>query len=616
MCGITGVCLIARSKPSNVALGEILTKSLKLLEYRGYDSVGISIIDNSKNLVVRKAKGKIDEVSKKLSFHALDGLVGIGHTRWATHGPPNDVNAHPHIDCAGRIAVVHNGIIRNYLDLKSMLQKRSHVFRSDTDTEVIAHLIEEFYKGNAKKGFYDAFKKAVTMLRGSYAIAVITTHEPNKIFFAKRESPLVLGFSKLGNLVASDIPALLDYTNTIMPLNDGEIGWISPSEVHVESIDAGEPVDVKKRAIAVSWKPEMAKKGGYPHYMIKEIYEQPVALKNTYEGLLSDDSAVKAAEILSAAKRIFITAAGTSYHAGLVTKYFLELLARTPIYTFVSSEYKHASLLAESGDVLIALSQSGETIDTLKAVRAFRARGAKTIAITNVLGSAIERESDLTVLTRAGPEIGVAATKTFTVQMLTGIYIAAYTALNRGKVDLSELKHIVMELGKAGKLVGESIVSSEEEIKRESEIISSARSVYFLGRGIGHFLALEAALKLKEIAYIHAESYPAGESKHGPIALVEKGFPVIFIVTSDSIEEIGSNIAEMKARGALIIAFVAGRLEKVDSSLLVTELPSTSKILEPFALTPPFQLLSYYTAVRLGRDPDKPRNLAKTVTVE
>ncbi len=613
MCGIVGICInpsLARLDPHRIS--KLLTRSLHALEYRGYDSVGIAVLDFNNRLVIKKGKGTVEFVSNKLSFEDAVGYVGIGHTRWATHGAPSDENAHPHTDCSLSIAVVHNGIIRNYSSLKKKLEELGHRFSSDTDTEVIAHLIEENYK-SSKTSFYNAFKKTITEIEGSYAVAVITSYEPGKIFFAKRESPLIVGYGDKENYLASDIPAIIDYTRKVTPLSDYDVGWISPDEVFIENLHRGA---VKPHIINVAWKPEMAKKGGYPHFMIKEIHEQPLTLRATYEGLLSDNRIFVAAEKIIEADRVFVTAAGTSYHAGLVLKYYMESIARTPIYPFISSEYKYASILAKEGDVIIVISQSGETIDSLKALRAFKERGAKAIAITNVIGSAIDRESDYTILTRAGPEIGVAATKTFSAQVLTSIMLSVITSFKNGYLHKVEFEKQIKELGNAGRVLENSLRVSEGAARRLSETLYRSRNAYYLGRGLGVPLAMEAALKLKEISYIHAEAYPAGESKHGPIAVVEPGFPVLFIATSDAIEEIQSNIAEMNARGANTILLVMQGFELEVKPSVEIKLPQTSLILEPFTFIPAFQLIAYYTSVKLGYDPDKPRNLAKTVTVE
>lgn len=614
MCGIIGMCISQRfSERVKASMGELLTRGLKCLEYRGYDSVGIAVSDG-REIVVRKGKGKVDEVSLRLGFRLFDGKVGVAHTRWATHGEPNDRNAHPHCDCSGRVAVVHNGIIRNFISLRKELAER-HVFRSDTDTEVVAHLIEEFLSSGA--GPFQAFKQAVKRLEGSYALAVIVGGE-SKIFFAKRESPLVIGLCEDAKMVASDIPALLPYTKLVVPLDDNEVGWVSESEVFIERLDTGEPIDLRSRALVVEWRPEMVTKGGYEHFMLKEIHEQPQAVRSTIDGALSDDSIDRAADALASARNVFIAAAGTSYHAGLVIKYFLERTLRRPVYAFISSEYRHHSTLAMEGDILLAISQSGETIDTLKSVRAFKARGARALALTNVLGSAIYREADLSVITRAGPEIGVAATKTFLTQVAIGEILSIKVGVRSGALRQTEAMELVSALEKAPSITSGSITLAEPRAALLSEELKTRRSMYVLGRGLGVPLAMEGALKVKEVAYIHAEAYPAGESKHGPIALVEEGFPVIFVVTGDSIEEIVSNVMEMNARNALTIAVSARESEAVSLArqAIFVDTDVHVDLLEPFALVPPLQLLAYYIAIRLGLDPDKPRNLAKTVTVE
>lgn len=612
MCGIIGLCAKKSFREKiKETMGEVLTRGLKSLEYRGYDSVGIAL-SNGEHIIIRKAKGKVDEVSKKLSFHMYDGLIGVAHTRWATHGEPSDRNAHPVYDCDGKIAVVHNGIIRNFLKIKKELEE-NHVFNSDTDTEVVAHLIEE----NLKKGLdeYTAFKKAVARLEGSYALAVLISGVP-RIFFAKKESPLIVGLSEDANFVSSDITALLPYTNKVIPLEDGEVGWISSREVHIEKLDNGATIDVKRRVMVVSWKADMVAKGGYPHYMLKEIHEQPIAVKSTLDGALSDDTVDRVAKLIAEAERVFITAAGTSFHAGLVTKYFIEKLTGRPIYAFIASEYRHYSSLANEKTVILAISQSGETIDTLKAIRFFKERGARAVALTNVIGSAIYREADASILTRAGPEIGVAATKTFLTQVLAGEILAMKIAFYVGSVNDKEYSELLRNLEQAPRVVSRSISTSEPRISRLAEELLRKQSIYVLGRGLGVPLAMEGALKIKEISYIHAEAYPAGESKHGPIALVESGFPVIFVVTGDSSEDIIGNVMEMNARDAYTLAISSGDNEATSLSREKIIIYTDSVFLEPLALAPPLQLLAYYMSIKLGYDPDKPRNLAKTVTVE
>lgn len=612
MCGIIGLCVNEKFKGRvRETLGGILTKGLKSLEYRGYDSVGIAVSDGS-YLVIRKAKGKVDEISRKLSFVKYDGLLGLGHTRWATHGEPCDRNAHPVYDCTGNVVAVHNGIIRNFMRLRKELGS-SHVFNSDTDTEVVAHMVEEGVMRGEDP--YESFKRAVSRLEGSYALAVMVLGV-RKIFFAKRESPLVVGLGDGAMFLSSDITALLPYTDRVIPLEDGEIGWIDSDTVYIERIDSGDTVDVASRTMRVEWKAEMAAKGGYPHYMLKEIHEQPLAVKSTIDGVLSDDTVDRVARALAESEAIFIAAAGTSYHAGLVIKHFIEKLSGRPLVPFIASEYKHYSRLATEGSVLLAISQSGETIDTLKTVRFFKDRGAKTIALTNVIGSAIYREADEFILTRAGPEIGVAATKTFLTQVAAGEILAVKTAFYSGKMTEGEMRRAINELESAPKVISKSISISEPKASLLSEDLSKSRSLYVLGRGLGVPLAMEGSLKIKEISYLHAESYPAGESKHGPIALVEEGFPVIFVITEDSKEDILSNVMEMNARRAYTIAIASGQSEASELSRERIIIDVGSELLEPLALAPPLQLMAYYMSIRLGHDPDKPRNLAKTVTVE
>jgi len=594
-----------------VTMGEVLTRGLKSLEYRGYDSVGIALL-NGEQIIIRKAKGKVDDVSRKLSFHMYDGLIGIAHTRWATHGEPSDRNAHPVYDCEGKVAVVHNGIIRNFLKIKKELEK-NHVFNSDTDTEVVAHLIEDYMKRGLDA--YAAFKKAVERLEGSYALAVLISGVP-RIFFAKRESPLIVGLGEEANFVSSDITALLPYTNRVIPLEDGEVGWISQRDVLIEKMSSGETIDASRRVMVISWKSDMVAKGGYPHYMLKEIHEQPMAVKSTLDGALSDDTVDRVAKLLAESDRIFITAAGTSFHAGLVTKYFVERLTGRPVYAFIASEYKHYSSLASERAVVLAISQSGETIDTLKAVRFFKERGARALALTNVIGSAIYREAHASILTRAGPEIGVAATKTFLTQVVAGEILAMKMALYTGAISDGEYGELVRMLEQGPSVVSRAISASEPRVSMLAEELSMRQSMYVLGRGLGVPLAMEGALKIKEISYIHAEAYPAGESKHGPIALVESDFPVIFVVTEDSSEEIVGNVMEMNARGAYTLAVSSGDNEAAGLSKEKIVIRTGSPFLEPLALAPPLQLLAYYMSIKLGYDPDKPRNLAKTVTVE
>jgi len=617
-CGIVG---IVRRGGISGNLGEILRICLKNLEYRGYDSVGIAVVTRDGRLVVRKARGKIDEVAAKLRFDEVDGDVGIGHTRWATHGRPDDINAHPHTDCSGRIAVAHNGIIENYRELRSWLESRGHRFVSQTDTEVIPHLIEEFKSW----GFdpYTAFKKAVSVLRGAYAIVAIDLDEPGRIFFARHTSPLVIGFGEGFTFIASDIPAFLRYTRRVLVLHDGEVGFAEPGNVVVEELEPGIPstdpprtvvVDYTPRVRFVEWSAEAASKGGYPHYMLKEIIEQPQALAQTIAGLEAIDEAVK---LIARASKVIFVAAGSSYHSSLIGMHALIELADVWSEAVIASEARWRLRALRGDEVVIAVSQSGETIDTLLAVREARKAGARVIAVSNVIDSAIPRESDFSIYTRAGPEIGVAATKTFTTQIATLVYLAACVGRYRGVLSEASFNEVVRELKRVPMMVERVLEKYSPLTQKLARDMVPKASAYYLGRGPGLAVAMEGALKMKEIAYLHAESYPAGESKHGPIALVEEGFPVVFVALGreDGLL-IESNIEEMKARGAWVILVASrGAVENMDKVDVGIEIPRTVPLVASIPAIVPLQLLAYYTAVYRGHDPDKPRNLAKTVTV-
>ena len=606
MCGIIGVA--TRRGALRKPLGEVIREALKRLEYRGYDSVGFAVVDEFGNLFVRKSKGKIDEVQAKLAFAEFDGVSGVGHTRWATHGPPSDVNAHPHTDCSGRVAVAHNGIIENYSSLREWLVGRGHSFVSDTDTEVVPHLIEEFKRGGA--GPYEAFKAAVARLRGAFAIVAVDADAPGHVFFARNTSPLVLGLGEGANFVASDIPAFLPYTNRVMVLRDWEVGYVTQDEVVVEALkplgDAYESHPVPLRVRVIDWTPQMAMKGGYPHYMIKEIHEQPQAIAATLAGLPDQVGAV--AEALKRADKVVLIGAGTSYHASFLGALALTNIAGVLAVPVIASEARWYLRGVGEGDVVVAVSQSGETIDTLLAVREARERGALTVAVSNVVDSAIPRESDMSIYTRAGPEIGVAATKTFTAQVVTLAYLAARVGNDAAVIDsLREVPELA-----------EAVIIESEPLARElAKVMAEKRSAFYLGRGPAYPVAMEGALKLKEVSYLHAEAYPAGESKHGPIALVEEGFPVVFTSLSrDDGEALVSNVEEMAARGAWRIAVAPKTLEDVLGRADVRfPMPPTSPWAAAALYVIPHQLLAYYTAVFRGHDPDKPRNLAKTVTV-
>lgn len=613
MCGIIGACALNRNITPMISLG------LRRLEYRGYDSVGLAIISGD-GLVIRKAKGDVDSFLSRFKVEELSGFTGLGHTRWATHGPPSDVNAHPHTDCSGRIAIVHNGVIRNWNSLKRVLELRGHRIVSETDTELIAHLIED--ETPFSSSFFEAFVRAVSRLEGGYAIAVVNADEPNRVYFARMKSPLVVGLGDGFNIVASDIPALLDGTRRILLIEDGELGWVTPTEVKLFKLTelglvSVEDKDLELRVRVVEWGVEEASKQGYPYFMLKEIVEQPYSIKSTYEGNVEDPTLRLAASLVWSSRNIIVTGAGTSYHAGLIFSYYLSRMPRLISHNIIASEYKLVEEAVGEGDIVIAISQSGETYDTLEAVRAFKARGARIVGVTNVIGSALSRESDIVIYMRAGPEIGVAATKTYTSQIMSLTLLTLFTALEGGVLDYSEVRSKLEKLSGAHEIVARAI---EKSLNHEIDLSLESKSAYILGRGLGSLIAREAALKIKEIAYIHAESYPAGESKHGPIALVEKGFPVYFIATSDS-PEIEGNVMEMKARGARVVVV------KTDSWNLDVEPEDTVKIiemplgeneilLEPYPLIPYFQILAYKISVAKGHNPDKPRNLAKTVTVE
>ncbi|OYT48145.1 MAG: glutamine--fructose-6-phosphate transaminase (isomerizing), partial [Desulfurococcales archaeon ex4484_42] len=568
----------------------------------------------------------IDAVSKKIGFDFFNGTIGIGHTRWATHGAPSDINAHPHADCAGRIAVAHNGIIENYLEIKKILIQRGHRFTSDTDTEVIPHLIEEFKKLGLSS--FEAFKKAISMLRGAYAIVAIDIDEPDKVFFAKMTSPLVIGFGDGANFIASDIPAFLNYTRRILVIRDGELGYITHQRVHLEllkeyqSIDDWSPkvpktviVDYSRRVRWIDWTSEMAVKAGYPHFMLKEIHEQPQALSQTLAGI--HDDIAKVLPIITKAEKVIIVGAGTSYHASLLGSLLLNNIGGIWSHAIISSEALWYVRSITDKDVVIAVSQSGETIDTLLAVREAKKRGALVIALSNVVDSAIPRESDLTIYTKAGPEIGVAATKTFTTQVATLSYLAIKVGQAKGLLKEGEANEMIQWLKRTPDLVSRVISVHEAKVRSLARRLMNKQSAFYLGRGIGLPVSMEGALKLKEVAYIHAEAYPAGESKHGPIALVEEEFPVIFTILGRiDAELLKSNIEEMNARYAWTIGVVPKNIEELIKLLKEPiKMPVMNEYIAPIVYIVPYQLLAYYTAVTRGYDPDKPRNLAKTVTV-
>ena len=601
MCGIIGYI-------GEREAAEILVEGLKRLEYRGYDSAGI--VTEHGELFIKKGAGRIDELKEKLKLYEMPGHRGIGHTRWATHGIPNDINAHPHTDCTGKIAVVHNGIIENYLELRSELEKKGHKFKSDTDTEVIAHLIEGALKDSST--FEDALRKALLKLRGSFALGIMYAEDKEHLYFVRNESPLVLGIGNGEMFAASDIPAFLPYTNKVVFLDDGEYAVVSKDAFTVKDLKTGK--EKKKEIHEINWTLEMAEKQGYPHFMLKEIHEQPKAVKEAIYGNL--ETIEQVAREIAKYEKIFVVAMGTSYHAGIVAKYLFQRLANKPIFVEDASEFRYEfENIVDEDSLVIAITQSGETADTLAAIKLAKKKGAKVLSIVNVVGSMATRLSDLVIYTHAGPEIGVAATKTYTTQLtvLTMLAIALAKILNT--VDEDYLKKLEAELLELPRYI-EAVLGYENKIKSLAEGLVDRRDFFYIGRGISVATALEGALKLKEISYIHAEGLSAGELKHGPLALIEEGVPVVAIAPSGkTFDKMVSNIQEVNARKGFVIALGDNEeLEKVSNVFL--KMPKIDELLSPIVYTVPLQLLAYYLAVLRGNDPDKPRNLAKSVTVE
>ena len=597
MCGITGYIGYRNAS-------EVLVDCLKRLEYRGYDSVGIGII--GENLSIFKDVGEIKRVEGKLP--RMDGHVGIGHTRWATHGGVSRKNAHPHLSCDKKIAIVHNGIIENFNELKEELEKRNHKFYSETDSEVIAHLIEEEYKGKLE----DAVASAIKKIRGSYAIVVISQDEPDKIVAAKKESPLIIGVGDNENFIASDIPAFLKYTNRAIHLNDGEICILKDNNVKVLDEKGKEAI---KEERAVDWSIEDAEKSGYQHFMLKEIHEQPSAIYNALMGRISEiEPRINLEDLESNMDEITIVACGTSFYAGMAGKYIIEKLAGTPVFIELASEYRYFG--RKSGTV-IAITQSGETADVIGAVKEAKKYGCHTIAITNVAGSSITRIADIPIYTRCGPEIGVAATKTFTAQIAVLFLIALKLGMKNLCISNGDLQKYVSSLRRLPSYL-EEVLGRENEIMDVAGKLKDCESVFFIGRGINYPLALEGALKLKEISYIHAEGFAAGELKHGPFALLDENTPVVAIVTKDDVHaKILSNIGEIKARNAPVVAIADEGDEEIDKYAdFVIRFPSLPEFVSSIPIAVILQLLAYHVANFRGCPIDKPRNLAKSVTVE
>lgn len=609
MCGIVGYI-----GPKEAV--SILVEGLEKLEYRGYDSAGVAITGNG-SIEILKKEGKLRALKDELNGQTYGAHVGIGHTRWATHGRPSDENAHPHTDCSGKIAVVHNGIIENYIALREWLQSQGHVFNSQTDTEVLPHLIEEFYEGD----LLDAVLKASTKLEGSFAMAVVSSHEPNKLVAVRQDSPLVVGLGEGEYFLASDIPALLRHTRFTYILNDGEVAVLERDRVRVMDRQRNR---INKKVLEVKWEAEQAEKSGYDHFMLKEIHEQPKALRDTFSGrIAADNSRVILDEVkitpeeIRGLKKIFITACGTAYHAGFVGKYVIEKLVRLPVEVDIASEFRYRQPIIEPGTMVIIISQSGETADTLAALREAKRQGAHVIAVTNVVGSSVSREADDVIYTWAGPEIAVASTKAYTTQLASMYLIAMHLATVRGTIAPGELGEILAEM-KQLDAKAQLLVDNSVEIIDFAEEISSSKNLFYIGRGLDYAVAMEGSLKLKEISYIHAEAYAAGELKHGTLALIEDDVPVVALCTQkDLYDKTASNIQEVNARGASVLALAMEGFKEVEKvSDKTIYIPQTHPLLAPILTVIPLQLLAYHTAVARGCDVDKPRNLAKSVTVE
>src|SRR4051794_4344562 len=617
MCGIVGYVGEREAVP-------VIVDGLRRLEYRGYDSAGVAVFSDAKCLEIRRAPGKLCNLEEVIRANPLSGLYGIGHTRWATHGRPTEENAHPHRDCTGQIVVVHNGIVENYLQLRKQLTAEGHTFKTETDTEVLAHLVEKYLDGNLEV----AVRTAIKQISGVFAISVIATSDPHKIVAARSGPPVVVGLGQNEVFVASDVPAILSHTRDMIFLNDGDVAVLTPEGVTLTDFDGRK---VKRALSHILWDPISAEKGGYKHFMLKEIFEQPRAIKDTLVGRIGQESGrvfLDEVDISESDFREFqqvkIVACGTSWHAGLTGKFIIERLSRLPVEVDYGSEFRYRDPIIPPNTLTIVISQSGETADTLAAQREAKSKGSKTLAICNVVGSMITREAAGTLLTHAGPEIGVASTKAFTSQITALLVLGMYLGQVRGTLDSKQSCTLVQELARIpGKL--EQILANSEIYEELVRNLSRAQDFLYLGRGIHFPIALEGALKLKEISYIHAEGYPAGEMKHGPNALIDENLPVVVLATRDPeseesqvhYEKTLSNIQEVKARSGVVVAVACEGDEEVAkmADYLIT-IPVTRELLLPLLEMIPLQLLAYHIAVRRGCDVDQPRNLAKSVTVE
>lgn len=609
MCGIVGYIGDKNAVP-------ILMDGLKKLEYRGYDSAGVAVYGSDK-IQVRKYKGRLNVLEEHLDNEKLSGNLAIGHTRWATHGEPSDENSHPHTNAKGDIAVVHNGIIENYLKIKEFLTKKGYVFKTEVDTEVLAHFVDYFYEGD----LVEAVRKVLREIKGSYAFAVISAREPDKMVCVRKENPLIVGIGEGENYIASDIPAILKHTRKIYLMDENELAVITKEDIKFYA-ENGEPVS--KEVFNVTWDVSAAEKGGYEHFMIKEIHEQPKAVKDTMTSrIVKDSDIIKLDDIkLTAAdlekyKKIFIVACGTAYHAGMVGKYLIEKLAKIPVEVDIASEFRYRNALVDENTLVIIISQSGETLDTFAALKDAKAKGARILSIVNVVGSSIARESDDVLYTWAGPEIAVASTKAYTTQIIALYEIGLHMADLKGTLSQEDIKAIKDEMLSLPSKIEETL-KNKVEIQKFATKYSGVKDVYFIGRGLDNGVALEGSLKLKEISYIHSDAYAAGELKHGPIALIEKGSIVVALMTQQNLlEKMLSNVKEVKARGAYVFAIAKeGNTEVETIADQILYIPEVSDMLTPVVTVIPLQLLAYYMAVEKGCDVDKPRNLAKSVTVE
>ena len=609
MCGIVGYL-------GNRQATEVLVEGLSKLEYRGYDSAGVAV-NVGNELEIRKFKGRLAILAEDLENNPINSGLGIGHTRWATHGEPSDVNSHPHFNMAKTIAVVHNGIIENYMELREELQAEGVVFLSQTDTEVVAHLLDKFYEGN----LLDAVYKATEKLRGAYALGVICKDNNNELVAVRKDSPLIVGIGEDENFIASDIPAILKYTRNVYFLENDEYVHIQGSNVTI--LDENRNV-VEKELNEITWDVEAASKAGYDHFMLKEIYEQPSGVKETLIRRLNSDGEIQLDDIkmtnedLEKINRVYIVACGTAYHAGLVGKFAIEKFAHIPVITDIASEFRYRDPFIDDNTLLILVSQSGETADTLASLRYAKEKGARILSVTNVVGSSIARESDDVFYTWAGPEISVASTKAYTTQLVSFYMIALDFAIKKGTISREYYNEMIEKLKDMPELVSKAL-EQETHIKEDvAKELKNATSAFYLGRGLDYNLAMEGALKIKEISYIHAEAFAAGELKHGTIALIEEGTPVIAIATQEELfEKMVSNMQEVKARGAYVIAVAQEHNKEVEKAAdKVIYIPNVDDILSSILTVLPLQLLSYYVAVQRGCDVDKPRNLAKSVTVE